>query len=229
MNPCVRQVVSSFVLTGVLLTSALAVSGSSSVADDDASLRELAIAMREQAERARQARIQGVLARQKIDILKVYLNSRGAWINGRQLGNDDISAVATAAELKEAVITHEVDVTSDRVTEVRTLLDRAGMEQIRTTVRNHDARAEREADLREIILRQKNAVLRVYLKNARDTYVNGKSVSTEMLARLIRIIDPEKVVVAANPAVLQARIVALEKVLRAAGVENIERLPQTAE
>ena len=71
--------------------------------------KELAAKSREKSEQDREEKLRAIISRQKKDHLAVYINRRGAYVNGKSISSSDIKPVIKATGLKKAVITYEID------------------------------------------------------------------------------------------------------------------------
>ena len=147
-----------------------------------------------------------VISRQKGNQLKVYMNSRGTYINGRQLSSAQVTKIASETGLSEAIITTEHNVVSRRVDQVEALLKDSGIKKVSINVHPKPAQDASTAKLKEIITRQKGNQLKVYLKNATRIYVNGKSVTLKELTKIITETGLNDVSISADAIVTAKRI-----------------------
>lgn len=222
------------VLTGIL-SVALAMSAIAPGAAfaEEPTLRELATASRQKAARAREATIRLILARQKGDQLKVYLRgSRSMFINGKSISTGILSTVIQESGLDEAVITTSPDVHPDRVATIEKLIQKNGIENVKAPapktlkelVAESRAKAARDRDrtLREVLSRQKGDPLKVYL-NSRGAYVNGRSISSSLLSKIVSASGLEEAVITAESTLTEEKVAAVQKVLETAGIKNVTR------
>lgn len=180
-----------------------------------------------------EAKLREILSRQKGDQLKVYLRgSRSKFVNGKSISDRQLKAIIDQAGLKHAIITADLGVHPNRVTEVKEFLTKAGVEKVESKVpvltlsevakaSREQATLEREAKLREVLSRQKGDQLKVYM-NSRGTYVNGKSVSGDELKEIIRASELEQAVLTAEPDVVRERVVGVEELIRSSGIDDIQ-------
>ena len=181
-------------------------------------LKELVAESRAKAARDRDKTLREVLSRQKGDQLKVYLNTRGAYVNGRSISSSILSEIVSASGLEDAVITAEATLTEEKVAAVQKVLETAG---IKNVTRGTPKQAEsKEAKLRVILSRQKGDVLKVYL-NSRGGYVNGKSITKADVAKLVSESGLKQVEVTAESYLTDDAVAGWTTLIEKAGVEEI--------
>ncbi len=196
-------------------------------------LSEIAAASREKAARSREKNLRQVLARQKGDQLNVYLKGAlGIYVNGTSVSPGDLKTIVRESGLDHVVITAALEVLPDRVTQVEEFLEKNGVENVESRVAKltlrelTDAIRERadrnhQANLREILSRQRGDELRVYLRNGIAMYVNGKQISPKTLATIARESGLEKAVISAEQRVSQKRLDEIQAVLKKNGATDI--------
>lgn len=187
-------------------------------APEPKTLQEVAAESRAKAARDRDRTLREVLSRQKGDQLKVYLNTRGAYVNGRSISSSLLSEIVSASGLEEAVLTAEATLTDEKVAAVQKVLETAG---IKNVTRGTPKPAEsKEANLRAILSRQKGDVLKVYL-NSRGAYVNGKSISKADVAKLVSESGLGQVEVTAESYLTDDAVAGWTTLIEKAGVKEI--------
>lgn len=199
---------------------------------DEPTLREIATKSRERAARDREAKLRAILARQKSDQLRFYLNSRGTYINGKQVTADELRTIVRESGLRAAIVTGAPGVHPSRVAEVEALIQENGigktelntsdnltLREIATASRERAAR-HREGKLREVLARQKSNRLKVYM-NSRGTYINGKQISADELQTIVRESGLDQARITAESYVNNDRITKVKAAIREAGVEDV--------
>lgn len=187
-------------------------------APEPKTLQQVVAESRAKVARDREATLREVLSRQKGDQLKVYLNTRGAYVNGRAVSSSLLSEIVSASGLEDAVLTAEGTLTEEKVAAVQKVLETAGIKNVkRGTAKPAESK---EAKLRVILSRQKGDVLKVYL-NSRGAYVNGKSISKADVAKLVSESGLEQVAVTAESYLTDDAVAAWTTLIEKAGVEEI--------
>ena len=215
------------------VVAACAVVPPSVLADEEQSLRELADATREKAARVRQAKLRHILARQQGDQLKVYLKgSDGIYVNGTSISSSELATIIRESGLNQAIVTAELEVLPARVTELEQLIKKHGVENVESrapltlrevaTASREGAARHREANLRQILARQKGDQLNVHLKGSLGIYVNGTSISSSDLLTIIRQSRLDQAIITADLEVLPARVTEVAERIQKSGVENVE-------
>lgn len=166
------------------------------------------------------ANLRLILHRQKGDVLKVYLNSRAAYVNGKSVAAASLPELVRASGLKQVVISAEPYLSEEKVARIEKLIRTAGVDDIERVAPPKPDSAEET--LRLILHRQKGDQLKVHL-NSRSAYVNGKSISTGMLKSIIRESGLDEVIISAAPYVSDKKVAGWEEIVREAGVKDIKR------
>ena len=91
-----------------------------------------------------------------------------------------------------------------------------------TAASRQQAAEESAAKLRQVLSKQRGDQLTVYLKDARQIYVNGSSVSPAELATLVRQSGLEKAVITAELEVVPARIDEVKQLIQKSGIAKVE-------
>lgn len=196
-------------------------------------LAEIAAASREKATRTREAKLRQVLARQKGDQLGVYLKGTlGMYVNGTSVSSSELATIIKESKLNDAVITASLEVLPARVDHVQEFLEKNGVESVESraaklTLRElaaasrEQAAKKHEANLREILSRQRGDELKVYVRNGIALFVNGKQISAKTLATVAKEVDLKKAVVTAEKRVTQKRLDEIQKVLEDNGATDV--------
>ena len=79
---------------------------------------------------SKKATLRVILSRQKGDALKVYLNSRGGYVNGKSISKADVAKLISESGLEQVEVTAEAYLTDDAVAGWTTLIEKAGIEKI---------------------------------------------------------------------------------------------------
>jgi biopolymer transport protein ExbD len=79
----------------------------------------------------------------------------------------------------------------------------------------------REATIRLILARQKGDQLKLYLRGSRSMFMNGKSISTEILSTVIKESGIEQAVITTSPDVHPDRVAEIEKLIQKNGIDNV--------
>ena len=167
-----------------------------------------------------------VLSRQKGEDLKVYLNSRGAYINGKSLSSDHLSAIVRKSGLKKATVTAESYITQSRMTEVKKLIQKAGIQKVKTEfLKPRNFKKEQEDQIRLVLSRQKGEELKVWLE-PKAVYINGRSLSADALVTVVKKSGLKKVVITTEPSVSDERMTEIRKLIRQAGARNVQTRTQ---
>lgn len=185
-------------------------------------LRELAAATRERVAKNREAKLREILSRQKDDHVKIYLNSRGAYVNGKSISASDLQTIVTESGLKQAIITAEASLARDTVASWEALIRKAGIEELELTEPKRPQGQAKDAKLREVLSRQKGDQLKVYLRNATGVYVNGKSISTSELTKIAASLGLDQAIIIAEPQVSDARVSEISGLIQKSGVKDIQ-------
>ena len=159
-----------------------------------------------------------ILSRQKGDQLKVYLNSRGAYINGKSISRDNLAKIIAESRLKQAILTAEPYLDHEKVDAWEALIRKSGVKQI--TLAEPKPAASNDEKLRIILARQKGDQLKVYL-NSRGAYINGKSITRDDLAKLAAEAKFKQAILTAEPYLDREKVDAWEALIRKAGVKQI--------
>lgn len=183
---------------------------------------EIAIASREKAARDRAATLRLIVARQKGDELKVYLNSRGSYINGKSVSTKQLATIVKESGLDQAVLTAESYLPQEKVAGWTEALRKAGIKNTKLVTRKQAAAPTGDAKVREILARQKGNELKVYLKDAKGLYVNGKSVSLKELTAIATALKSSQATISAEPVVSAGRVQEITALLQKSGVEQIK-------
>ncbi len=99
-------------------------------------LREVAAESRAGTARNRETTLREILSRQKGDQLKVYLNSRGAYVNGKSVSSSILTEIVSKSGLEEAVLTAEPYVSEDKVAAWKALIRKSGIEASKQSAPN---------------------------------------------------------------------------------------------
>ena len=73
-----------------------------------------------------------IAERQEGDVLKVYLSSRGTYINGKSIKEGELPTVVRSLGTKVVVLTVEPDLPREKVAKVKELVRRGGAKKVRT-------------------------------------------------------------------------------------------------
>lgn len=168
-----------------------------------------------------EAKLRKILARQRGDVLRVYVSDRGTYVNGTQLKTGELTTIATRAELQRGEISAEPHVAVERVDGTADILRAAGVKEVARTTPKFIAK-EPEATVREVLGRQRGHQLGIYLRSS-SAFVNGRSVSLDVLGRIVRESGLDEVVLSVERSVTKERVAEVEKLVRAAGVEKVTR------
>ena len=79
----------------------------------------------------------------------------------------------------------------------------------------------REATISLILARQKGDQLKLYLRGSRSMFMNGKSISTEILSTVIKESGIEQAVITTSPDVHPDRVAEIEKLIQKNGIDNV--------
>ena len=161
-----------------------------------------------------------ILSRQKGDQLRLYLNERGSYVNGKSLSRNELVTIVRESGLKEAVISAEPYLGREKVGSWEKTLRDAGIRKVKLA--NPNPPADEGEKLRIIVHRQKGDVLKVYL-NSRGAYVNGKSIRAVELPQLVRMAKLDKAVVSAEPYLDDKKVAGWQDLLKKAGVKKVSR------
>ena len=194
-------------------------------------LAELAEATLEAAALKREANLREIIGRQKDDHLRVYVNGRSMYVNGKTVSRVALATIIQEIVFERATITNAAEVHPDRVAEVKAMIEKEGVEQVEigtpqltleelAVATREQAVRDREEKLRTILSRQKEDQLKVYL-NDRSAYVNGRSISAADIQAIIGVSGLEQAVVTAEPYVSQETVTKWVNVIREAGVSEV--------
>lgn len=221
-----------------LLTLAVVAATSTAVprptlAEDGLVLRKLATETLQKAARAREAKLREIIARQKGDQLKVYLKgSRSIYLNGKSVSIGDLATVFRETGLNKVALTAHQSVHPTRIAEIAKQLGDRGakdvvqpqsrltIQELATTKQIQSVR-NRETTLREVISRQKSDQLKVYLRDARGIFVNGKSISLSALATIVRTLKPDDAIISFEARVPSDRVNEIKRLLQKKGIKAV--------
>ncbi|MBM82352.1 MAG: hypothetical protein CMJ78_17440 [Planctomycetaceae bacterium] len=170
----------------------------------------------------KEAKMRLLVSRQKNDQLKVYLNGRAAYINGKTVSADEIARLIKESQLKNAEVRFESYVAQDRVAEIEDAIKKAGIETVTKTSIKRDPKQERESKLLQILHRQRSDQIKIHVKK-KAIYINGKSVGTKDVTEIIERSGLEQVIITTGPFFNADTVKDVEAAIRKVGVNDIQK------
>lgn len=85
---------------------------------------------------AQEEKLRLVVARQKGNLLQVYLNNRGAYVSGKSLSNDELRAIVKRVKLDRAVITAKSYLSEKKIRDFKHLVKDAGIKKVKLASRD---------------------------------------------------------------------------------------------
>lgn len=167
--------------------------------------------------------VRQVLARQKGDVLTVYLRGRtGLYVNGKRISMTELAEVIKQSKFKSATISAESNVSNTRVDAVKGAIQKAGVKEVKLT--NPPQSDGRKETVLKILHRQKKKGdnLGVYLRDARRVYVNGTQISLGILADVVKQSGVKQATITSESFVSMRRVIQVKDVIQKAGVKEIK-------
>lgn len=167
--------------------------------------------------------VKQVLARQKGDVLKVYLRGRtGLYVNGKRISMTELSEVIKQSKFKSATISAESNVPKTRVNAVQGAIQKAGVKDVKLTAPPQPG--GRKETVLKILHRQKKKGdnLGVYLRDARRVYVNGTQISLGILTDVVKQSGVKQATITSESFVSMRRVIQVKEVIQKAGVKKIK-------
>ena len=65
--------------------------------------------------------------------MKVYLNSRGGYVNGKSVSKSELTTIITESGLSQAVLSAELYLSAEQIEGWETVIRKAGIEKIERT------------------------------------------------------------------------------------------------
>ena len=162
-----------------------------------------------------------ILHRQKGKKLKLYVNSRDAYVNGRSVTGDELDTIVRKSGLKSAVISAESYVGNDKIANLIKTLREAGIREIKHA--RPEPKETEEEKISRIVAQQKGNYLRIYLKGTTTVYANGTQVSLDSLKAVIKKSKSKTATLSSALEVVPSRLSEIEKWLQENGVITVKR------
>lgn len=215
-----RQTIPLRLTIAVAFIAACAVNSQPVFSGDGPSLRNVTAVSIERTANARQQTIRLILHRQKGDQLNVYLNSRGGYVNGKSVSHSILDTIAGESGMKVAVLTVEPYLSQEKIDAWNDVLHKAGITNIKQAIRTKQVNKSQEK-VREILHRQKDDTLKVFLKSPNRIYINGKSVSSGELQTIVKKSGLRQVTLTSQPHISCQRIAEVKKLIRHGGDKTL--------
>ena len=172
------------------------------------------------AEHAEKMRV--IVDRQRGEELKVHLNSRGKYVNGKSISSNDLKELIDTISPSRATVSAQSYLAQEKIDTVMDLIRESGVKNVNHVVIKRNLEAEHAEKLRMIVARQRGDDLKVYL-NSRGVYVNGKSIKAADLEEVIRQMEAKSATVTAESYLADEKVTNIVEMIKKFGVSNVKQ------
>lgn len=170
------------------------------------------------------ATLRAILARQKGDLLKVYVKSAtGVYINGKQVSLKSLPAIIAKAGIKRASVSADPAVSGQVKANVVAAIRKAGVKEVAVAAVKPENGNPAQL-VRKILARQKKKgdELHIYVRDAKRIYVNGTQLSLKTLASVAAKVNVKRAVITAESHVTAGRVMDVQSVVQKAGIKQFQ-------